>query len=225
LDAPAYKIASPENIDHELIRLVAETGKPVIISNGMSTVVEIAEAVEVARDAGCEQLALLHCTTAYPAKPSEANLATIPHMAELFDVPVGLSDHHIGNGVAMGAVALGACLIEKHITSRRDNGFVDSLFSLEPAEFGSLKKETHAVWQGIGKVRYGPSETEKQSLKGRRSLYVVKDMEQGEIFTAHNVRSIRPGLGLAPKHLPVILGRTAACDISFGTALEWSHLS
>ncbi|MEO8206534.1 MAG: pseudaminic acid synthase [Chthoniobacterales bacterium] len=221
LQAPCYKIASFENIDLPLIRRVAATGKPVIISTGMASAVEIAEAVAAARDAGCRELILLKCTSTYPAAPHNSHLRTIPHLGELFQCPVGLSDHTLGIGAAVAAVALGASIIEKHITLDRRDGGVDASFSLEPDEMSRLVSETHRAWESLGSVQYGPTEDEKASLQYRRSLYVVKDVRLGEILTESNVRAIRPGLGLAPKHIDVILGRKAGSDIARGTPLTW----
>ena len=224
LDVPCYKIASFEAIDLELIRTVARTGKPLIISTGLATVSEIADAVSAARAAGCRELALLKCTSAYPASPLSANLTTIAHMRELFDVEVGLSDHTMGIGVAVAAVALGASLVEKHITLSRADGGVDSDFSLEPGELAMLVRETAAAALAVGSVQYGPTEAERGSLQFRRSLYVVRDVRRGELLTAENVRAIRPGLGLAPKYLGVILGRQAARDLARGTPVSWETI-
>ncbi len=224
LDVPCYKVASFENIDLPLIRRVAATGKPVIISTGMASLEELAEAVDAARTAGCSDLVLLKCTSTYPAEPRNSHLLTIPHMSQLFRCPVGLSDHTLGIGAAIGAVALGAVMIEKHLTLDRGDGGVDSSFSLEPSELKNLVTECRRAWDALGEVSYGPSEDEKRSLQYRRSLYVVKDTRAGEDFTSDNVRAIRPGLGLPPKHLQSILGRRAARDIACGTPVSWDFL-
>ena len=221
LNAPCYKIASFENIDLPLIRRVAATGKPVIISTGMASAVEIAEAVSAARDQGCKDLVLLKCTSTYPADPRNSHLKTIPHLSELFQCPVGLSDHTLGIGAAVAAVALGASMIEKHITLDRHDGGVDASFSLEPEEMSHLVSETRRAWESLGDVHYGPMEDEMPSLQYRRSLYVVKDTRAGEIFTSENVRAIRPGLGLPPKFIDIVIGRQATRDIVSGTPVAW----
>lgn len=224
LDVPCYKIASFENTDLPLIRKVAATGKPMIISTGMATVAELDETVRVAREAGCPGLILLKCTSTYPATPANTNIRTIPHLRELFVCEAGLSDHTMGTGVAVAAVALGATVIEKHFTLCRADGGVDSAFSLEPEELQSLVVETERAWQALGGISYGPTEGEKPSLKFRRSLYIVRDIRQGETLTAENLRAIRPGLGLAPKYLDFFLGRKVAQDVKKGTPLDWSLL-
>jgi N-acetylneuraminate synthase len=221
LDAPCYKIASFENTDLPLIERVAATGKPVIISTGMATTEEIAEAVAAARGAGCRDLVLLKCTSTYPASPVDSNLLTIPVMRERFGCQIGLSDHTPGVGAAAASVALGATVIEKHLTLRRADGGVDSAFSLEPAEFTQLVTETTRAWQSLGEVSDGPIAAERASLQFRRSLYVVQDMKAGEPFTADNVRAIRPGLGLPPKFATQVLGRRVAKDVRRGTPLAW----
>jgi len=222
LAAPCYKIASFENTDIPLIRRVAATGKPMIVSTGMATAAELDETVRAAREAGCRDLILLKCTSTYPASPENTNILTIPHMRELFGCEVGLSDHTMGVGVAVASVALGATVIEKHFTLRRADGGVDSAFSLEPEEMAQLVVETERAWRALGQVNYGATEAERRSLAFRRSLYVVKDMQPGEPFTPDNVRAIRPGYGLAPKHLESVLARRAAGPIARGTALSWS---
>lgn len=224
LDVPCYKIASFENTDLPLIRKVAATGKPMIISTGMATVAELDETVRAAREAGCRDLVLLKCTSSYPATPENTNLRTIPHMRELFQCQIGLSDHTMGVGAAVASVALGASVIEKHFTLRRADGGVDSAFSLEPEEMRSLGIETERAWQALGVVSYGPSVTEKPSLQYRRSLYVVQDMKAGEPFNRDNLRAIRPGFGLAPKFLEMFLDRKAGRDIKKGTPLQWDLL-
>jgi pseudaminic acid synthase len=221
LDVPCYKIASFENTDLPLIRRVAATGKPLIISTGMATVAELDETVRAARGAGCKDLVLLKCTSAYPATPENTNVRTIPHLRELFDCEVGLSDHTMGCGAAVAAVALGASVIEKHFTLARADGGVDSAFSSEPAEFKALTLECERAWYALGTVTYGASCAEKKSLAFRRSLYVVSDVSAGEILTQENVRAIRPGMGLPTKFLGMILGRRVAKDVARGTALSW----
>lgn len=221
LDVPCYKIASFENVDTALIRLVASTGKPVIISSGMASAAELAEAVEAARGAGCKDLVLLKCTSTYPATPEFTNLKTIPHMRDLFGCEVGLSDHTMGVGAAVAAVAMGATVLEKHFTLRRADGGVDSTFSLEPDEFAQLVQETLRAWQALGSVSYGVLPAEKKSLIFRRSLYVVKDVKANERLTAENLRAIRPGYGLAPKYLEMLLGKTVARDLKAGTPMSW----
>jgi N-acetylneuraminate synthase len=222
LDVPAYKIASFENTDLPLIRRVAATGKPLIISTGMASIAELDETVRAARAAGCKDLVLLKCTSTYPASPANSNLRTIEHLRQLFDCQVGLSDHSMGVGVSVAAVALGATVVEKHFTLDRGAGGVDASFSLEPAELASLVIETERAWQAMGQVHYGATEAERQSLVYRRSLYVTRDMEAGEPFDGSNLRAIRPGLGLAPKHGQSLLGRRARQAIKRGTALDWS---
>ena len=222
LDVLCYKIASFENTDLPLIRRVAATGKPLIISTGMATVAELDETVCAAREAGCKDLILLKCTSTYPATAANTNILTIPHLRELFDCEVGLSDHTMGIGVSVASVALGATVIEKHFTLNRADGGVDSTFSMEPAEMAQLVTETERAWQAMGRVKYGPTEAEKQSLQYRRSLYVVKDLKAGDVLTANNVRAIRPGLGLPTKYLQQVLGRTVKQDVTRGTALGWN---
>jgi N-acetylneuraminate synthase len=221
LDVPCYKIASFENTDLPLIRRVAATGKPMLISTGMATVAELDETVRAAREAGCKDLILLKCTSTYPATPEDTNILTIPHMRGLFGCEVGLSDHTMGLGVAVAGVALGASVIEKHFTLNRADGGVDSAFSLEPAEMAQLVVETKRAWQALGQVNYGPTEAEKKSIQFRRSLYVVKDLKAGDILTRENVKAIRPGLGLPTKYLDLVLGKTVKQDVKRGTALEW----
>jgi len=222
LSAPCYKIASFENTDLPLIRRVAATGKPVIISTGMATITELGEAVQAARDAGCKDLILLKCTSTYPAEPENTNLTTIPHLQELFNCEVGLSDHTMGVGVSVASVALGATVIEKHFTLNRADGGVDSTFSMEPKEMEQLVLETKRVWQALGQVSYGPTEAEKKSIRYRRSLYVVEDLSAGDVLTAKNIRSIRPGLGLPVKYLDIILGRRVNQVVKKGTAVDWN---
>ncbi len=221
LNVPAYKIASFENIDLPLIKRVAQTGKPIIISTGMASVAEIHEAVETVRQTGNDKLVLLKCTSTYPATPESSHVLTIPHMRQLFNCQIGLSDHTMGIGAALAAVAHGATVIEKHFTIRRADGGVDSTFSMEPMEMASLVVESERAWQSLGHVSYGVSEKEKASLIFRRSLYVVKDMVAGEAFTAENLRAIRPGYGLSPKYLDRIMGKHANKAVKRGTAVSW----
>ena len=220
LDVPCYKIASFENTDLPLIRRVAATGKPLIISTGMASIAELDDTVKAARGAGCKDLILLKCTSTYPATASNTNIVTIPHMRELFGCEVGLSDHTLGIGVSVVSVALGASVIEKHFTLNRADGGVDSTFSMEPAEMAQLVQEVERAWQAMGQISYGATEAEKKSLVFRRSLYVVKDIKAGELLTNENVRAIRPGLGLPPKYLDHVLGRRVNKDLVRGTPLE-----
>lgn len=221
LDVPCYKIASFENIHLPLIRKVASTGKPIIMSTGMASIAELDEAVTTAREAGCKDLILLKCTSNYPATPENTNILTIPHLRELFHCEVGLSDHTMGIGVSVAAVALGATVIEKHFTLCRADGGVDSAFSLEPEEMRSLVVETERAWQSLGRVSYGPTEKEKASLQYRRSLYVARDMKAGEIFTHENLRVVRPGFGLAPKYYDNFLGKRIRINALKGTPITW----
>jgi len=221
LDVPCYKIASFENIDLRLIRRVAETGKPLILSTGMASLAEIEEAVSVARAAGCRELLLLKCTSSYPASPEHSHLVTIPHMRAMFGCPVGLSDHTLGIGAAVASVALGAVAIEKHVTLRRSDGGVDADFSLEPAELASLVNETSHAWQALGSVTYGVLQEERPSLIFRRSLYVAHDMKAGECFTSETLRIVRPGMGLPPKFYDLIIGRPVARNVMKGTPVTW----
>lgn len=221
LGVPAYKIASFEMVDLPLIRRVARTGKPIIMSTGMGTLAEVAEAVYTARQAGCNQLALLKCTSAYPAPASEMNLRTIPHLAEAFGVPVGLSDHTLGTAVPVAAVALGACIVEKHLTLSRATPGPDAAFSIEPHEWRQMVQAIRAAEQALGSVSYELSDRERSSMVFRRSLFVVQDMRAGEPFTRQNVRSIRPGYGLHTRHLEQVLGRRATRDVPRGTPLSW----
>lgn len=224
LDVPCYKIASFENTDLPLIRRVSATGKPLIISTGMATVAELDETVRAAREAGCKELILLKCTSTYPAMAANTNILTIPHLRELFDCEVGLSDHTMGVGVSVASVALGATVIEKHFTLNRADGGVDSNFSMEPVEMMQLVAETERAWQALGQVCYGPTEAEKGSIQFRRSLYVVKDIKTGDMLTRENVHAIRPGWGLPTKYLEQIIGKSVRQDIKRGTALSFDHL-
>ena len=224
LDVPAYKIASFECIDLPLIRKAASTRKPLIISTGMASIAEIAEAVDVARSAGCEDLVLLKCTSTYPASPENSNLLTIPHMRDLFQCEVGLSDHTLGIGVATAAVALGAKVIEKHFTlSRADEG-VDSAFSLEPHEMAALVSEARRAAQALGQIHYGPTEAERNAVLRRRSLYVAQDLKAGDILNSTTLRRIRPGLGLPPKYYDNLLGKSVNQEVKKGTPMSWDFI-
>jgi pseudaminic acid synthase len=224
MGVPAYKIASFEVVDLPLIRRVAQTGKPIIMSTGMATLAEIEEAVQAAREAGATQIALLKCTSAYPAPPEEMNLRTIPHLAEAFGVPVGLSDHTLGVAVPVAAVALGACIVEKHFTLSRDVPGPDSAFSLEPHEFKEMVDAVRVVEKALGRVHYGMTEREISSRVFRRSLFVVEDVKAGEVFSTENVRPIRPGFGLHTRYLDKVIGRRASRDIARGTPLDFDLL-
>jgi len=224
MNVPAHKVASFELVDIPLIQKMARTGKPLIMSTGMATVEEIDEALQTARGAGATEIALLKCTSAYPAPPEEMNLRTIPETARRFNVPVGLSDHTMGIAVPVAAVALGACIVEKHLTLSRSIPGPDSAFSLEPHEFKAMVDALRIAEKAIGKVHFGLSEKEEASRAFRRSLFVVADMKQGEVFTAQNVRSIRPGNGLHTRHLQDVLGRSAAQGIKRGTPLSWDFV-
>lgn len=224
LKVPCYKIASFENTDLPLIRRVAATGKPLIISTGMASIAELDDTVRAARDGGCRDLILLKCTSTYPATAGNTNILTIPHMRELFGCEVGLSDHTMGVGVSVASVALGATVIEKHFTLNRADGGVDSTFSMEPAEMAQLVVETERALQALGHVSYGATEAEKKSIVFRRSLYVVQDLKAGDVLTKENVRAIRPGLGLATKYFDVVMGKKVKQDVNRGTALTWELL-
>jgi pseudaminic acid synthase len=224
LNVPCYKIASFENIDLALIAKVAKTGKPIIISTGMASLSELQDIVMTARAAGCNDIILLKCTSTYPAEPVNSNLLTIPHLKELFNCEVGLSDHTMGVGVSVASVALGATVIEKHFTLSRADGGVDSAFSMEPNEMAQLVVETNRAWKSLGKISYGPTPAEMPSLQFRRSIYVIKDIECGELLTIDNIGIIRPGLGLPPKYIDIVLGKVAKKDLSRGTALNWEHI-
>lgn len=224
MDVPAHKVASFEIVDLPLVERVAKTGKPIIMSTGMATLAEISDAVETVRKTGNEQLVLLKCTSAYPSPPAAMNLRTIPHLAEAFGVPAGLSDHTLGTAVPVAAVSLGACVIEKHMTLSRAVPGPDSAFSLEPHEFKQMADAVRVAEQALGSVHYGVTADDLKSRVFRRSLFVVADVKAGEQFTDANVRSIRPGYGLPPKFLPEVLGRTAARDLARGTPLSWDAL-
>ena len=224
LNAPAYKIASFELIDLPLIARVAKTGKPMIMSTGMANQEEIQEAVDCARSNGCEELIVLHCVSGYPAPAEQYNLRTIADISERFNVLSGLSDHTIDNATAVASVVLGACLIEKHVTMDRNGGGADDSFSLEPKELAQLCKDSKTAWQSLGHVNYERTEAEKGNVKFRRSLYVVKDVAEGEQFTPDNVRSIRPGFGLAPKYYDEVIGKFASKPISKGTPMKGEYI-
>ncbi|WP_199911832.1 pseudaminic acid synthase [Dongshaea marina] len=221
LDTPAYKIASFEMTDLPLIKRVAQTGKPMIISTGMANQQEIEETVKTARENGCSELVLLHCISGYPSPVEQANLATIPKMEQDFDCLVGLSDHTLGTSVPVAAVALGACVIEKHVTLSREDKGPDSAFSLEPSELKQLSLDTQVVWQAIGTASYEQKPVEEASIKFRRSLYFVEDLKAGDKITASSIRRIRPGYGLTPKHYQELIGKEVNQDISIGTAVSW----
>lgn len=221
LNVPCYKVASFENNYLPLIHKIASTGKPIIISTGMATIAELDEAVTTAREAGCMDIILLKCTSTYPASPEETNLFTIPHLKQLFDVEVGLSDHTLGIGVAVAGIALGATVIEKHFTLSRDDGGVDAAFSMEPEEMHALVMESKGAWEALGQIYYGPTNAEKNSLKFRRSLYVAQDMEAGEVFTKENLRSVRPGYGLPSKFYNILLGKRVNRYVKKGTPASW----
>lgn len=224
LNAPAYKIASFEAIDLPLIKYVAQTKKPMIISTGMANLEEITEAVETARESGCEQLVLLHCISSYPAPIEQSNLKTITDLSERFSVVSGLSDHTLGTTASVVSIALGACVIEKHVTLSRDDKGPDSEFSLEPQELRHLCVEAKDAWSALGVSGYERKAAEEENIKFRRSIYVVKDMKKGEIFTTDNIRRIRPGFGLAPKYFESLIGKNASQDIKRGDALCWEMI-
>lgn len=220
LGAPAYKIASFEAIDLPLIKYVASTGKPMIISTGMANAEEIQEAIDTARDGGCKELAILHCVSGYPAPAADYNLRTIPDMIDRFGLVTGLSDHTLDNTTAITSIALGASLIEKHFTLDRNGGGPDDSFSLEPQELEALCRDSKTAWSALGKADYERQSSEQGNAQFRRSLYAVKNISKGEPLTTDNIRSVRPGYGLAPKHYWSILGKHARCDIAFGTPLS-----
>lgn len=221
LDCPVYKVASFENIDLPLIKRIAQTGKPMIVSTGMANLSELEELVCTAKMNGCSDLTLLKCTSSYPAEPAGTNLLTIPHMRDLFRCNVGLSDHTLGIGVAVASIALGATVIEKHFTLSREDGGVDAKFSLEPKEMTQLVRECNVAYKSLGTINYNVQKQEEKSLAFRRSLYIVQDMKSGDVISEQNMRSIRPGLGLAPKYYEAVLGKRVKSDVSKGTALSW----
>lgn len=224
LNVPCYKIASFENTDIPLLKKVASTGKPLIVSTGMATLSDLDQLVTCVRDAGCKDLVLLKCTSTYPATPGNSNILTIPHLRQMFGCEVGLSDHTMGVGVAIGAVALGATVIEKHFTLNRKDGGVDSAFSMEPEEMRSLVVESKRAWEALGCVKYGPSDAEKDSLVFRRSLYIVEDLKEGDVITSENMRVIRPGLGLPSKYYELFLGKKVSVSVKRGTPVSWDLL-
>ncbi len=224
LNVDFYKVASFENTDIPLIKSIAKTGKPMIISTGMASISEIAETVEAARSAGCKDLILLKCTSAYPATAKDANLMTIPNLRQTFKTEVGLSDHTMGVGVAIASVALGATVIEKHFTLKRSDGGVDSAFSMEPAEFKLLVEESEKAWQAIGEVSFESGESETKSRGFRRSLYIAEDMKKGDIFNAQNIRAVRPGKGLPTKYIDLFLGQPAKTDLKKGTPVKFDYV-
>jgi N-acetylneuraminate synthase len=224
LDVPAFKIASFECVDLPLITRVAKTGKPIIISTGMASLSEIDEAVMTAKEAGCRDIAILKCTSTYPSSPENSNLRTISHMKDAFGCQVGLSDHTLGLGSAVAAVAMGATIIEKHLTIDRSDGGVDSEFSLEPDEFSSLTSELLRAWQSLGGIHYGPTPAEIKARSRRRSLYIADNLKEGDLITPKNLKRIRPGNGLQCKYYDLVIGRRVKCDIGAGSPLEWDHL-
>ena len=224
LDAPAYKIASFEAIDLPLIQIAARTKKPLIISTGMANQDEIQEAIEAAKEAGCTELAILHCVSGYPTPADQYNLRTVADMTERFECVVGLSDHTIENITAITSIAMGAAIVEKHFTLDRQGGGPDDSFSLEPEELSALCRDTKMAWQALGKVNYTLTEAEKGNVQFRRSLYAVKNIKKGDLLTTKNVKSIRPGFGLAPKFLPEILGKVSTDDIEYGSPIKWEHI-
>jgi pseudaminic acid synthase len=221
LDVPCFKIASFENTDLPLIHKVAAAGKPMIISTGMASVAELDEAVRTAREAGCRDLILLKCTSTYPATPENTNVATIPHMRALFGCEVGLSDHTMGIGAAVAAVAFGATVVEKHFTLNRNDGGVDSAFSAEPNEMQALVTETGRAWEAIGRISYGATGVEEKSKAFRRSIYITEDLNQGDVLTRANLRTIRPGFGMPPKFYDQLIGRQVRKAIKRGTPMSW----
>lgn len=224
LSVPCYKIASFENTDLPLIRRVAATKKPLIISTGMASIAELDETIQTAKNAGCNDIILLKCTSSYPATPANTNLKTILHLQDLFNCQVGLSDHTLGIGVSIASIALGATVIEKHFTLNRADGGVDSEFSMEPNEMAQLVVESERAWTSLGKISYGATEAENKSIRFRRSLYIVKAMKAGDILTNENLRAIRPGLGLPPKYIDLLIGKAVKKDVDRGTALSWDLL-
>lgn len=221
LNVPCYKIASFENNHIPLLKKIASTGKPIIMSTGLANVADIFEAVEIIKLAGGKDIILLKCTSSYPADPAGSNILTIPHMQQLFNCQIGLSDHTLGIGVSVASVALGATVIEKHFTLNRADGGVDSAFSLEPFEMKSLVVETERAWRALGKINYLPTQKEQKSMQFRRSVYVAKDMKEGDVFTKENLRVVRPGYGLHPRFFESMLGRKITCDVKRGTPLSW----
>ena len=224
LNAPAYKIASFEAVDLNLIKYVASTGKPMIVSTGMADMEEIQEAVNAAHEGGCRELAILHCVSGYPAPAADYNLKTLQDMITRYGVVIGLSDHTLDNTTSITSVALGASIIEKHVTLDRNGGGADDSFSLEPNDLKQLCEGARIAWQALGKVDYGRKSSEQDNVKFRRSIYAVEEISAGDIFTEKNIRSIRPGFGLAPKHYNNLIGMVAKTNIRRGTPMDWSHL-
>jgi pseudaminic acid synthase len=225
LNVPAYKIASFEIVDLALIKYAASTRKPLIISTGMASIEDIQDAIDAAKSAGCQDLAILHCVSAYPADPMDYNLKKIPDMIKKFDIPVGLSDHTLGNIAALGAVSLGASIVEKHFTISRDGGGADDSFSIEPEELRALCRDIKILYKSLGDVNYELIQSEKGSLKFRRSLYYAKDMKKGDLIKEDSIKSVRPGYGLSPKLLEVILGKKINADVEKYTAVHMSHIN
>jgi pseudaminic acid synthase len=221
LNAPAYKIASFEAVDLPLIKYVASTGKPMIISTGMADAEESQEAIAAAREGDCKELAILHCVSGYPAPAADYNLRTIPDLIQRFGLVTGLSDHTLDNTTAITSVAMGASIIEKHFTLNRNGGGPDDSFSLEPAEMAALCKDSKTAWAALGRVDYGRKSSEEGNVKFRRSLYFVKDLKAGDVITADTVMSVRPGFGVAPKYLEAVVGRVVSCDVKQATAVNW----
>ena len=224
LDVPIYKIASFENNHLPLIRKVAATGKPIIISTGMANLKDLDETVQTVKSAGCKELILLKCTSSYPASPEDSNILTIPDLRKLFDCQVGLSDHTMGIGTSLAAIAHGATIIEKHFTLDRSDGGIDSEFSMEPSEMSTLVIESKRAWQSLGGIKYGPTKAEEKSLIYKRSLYIAQDMKAGEVLTEKNLRIVRPGHGLHPRYYEQLLGEKVLKDVTKGEALDWSHV-
>ena len=225
LNAPAYKIASFEAVDLPLIKYVASTGKPMIISTGMANAEEIQEAIDAAREGGCKELAILHCVSGYPAPAEDYNLRTIPDMIERFGLVTGLSDHTLDNSTAIASVALGASIIEKHFTLNRNGGGPDDSFSLEPAELSALCRDAKTAWKAMGNVDYGRKSSEQGNIQFRRSLYFVKDLQVGEVITPDSIRSVRPGFGISPKYLNDLIGRPVVRDVRYGTPCKWDLIN
>ena len=224
LNVPCYKIASFENTDHILLKKVAQTGKPVIMSTGVASIADIQESLTILRKYGCENIVLLKCTSTYPASPENTNILTIPHMRDLYGCPIGLSDHTMGIGVSVAAIALGACVIEKHFTLRRSDGGVDSAFSLEPEELSSLVRESERAYLSLGSVNYELSDKEKKNLQFKRSLFFVKDLNEGDIITAEHIKSIRPGTGLHTRDYDKLIGKKVTINIKAGSPVAWSYI-
>jgi len=224
LEVPAYKIASFENNHIPLIKKVARTGKPIIISSGLATLSELSESIELIKNQGSNEVLILKCTSTYPAKSENSNINTIPKIKEIFDCEVGLSDHTLGIGVALASIGLGATAIEKHFTLDRSEGGVDAAFSLEPKELENLVLESRRAWQATGNIKFGPTKAEIKSLKFRRSIYISKDISEGEYFSSENLKVIRPGLGIAPKYFDLLIGKRACKNLKIGTPMSWEYI-